>query len=101
MQFEQQYSFPDCRFINPLPFDFLIRIGENQFLIEFNGEQHYMPVKFGGLADNNADDIFKVVKRRDLIKREYANKNSIPLLIIKQDGTDRISDIIKEFLNLK
>lgn len=101
VQFEQQYSFPDCRFINPLPFDFLIRIGENQFLIEFNGEQHYRPVKFGGLADNNADDIFKVVKRRDLIKREYANKNSIPLLIIKQDGTDRISDIIKEFLNLK
>lgn len=101
VQFEQQYSFPDCRFINPLPFDFVIRIGENQFLIEFNGEQHYRPVKFGGLADNNANDIFEVVKMRDLIKMEYANKNSIPLLIIKQDETNRISDIIKEFLGLK
>lgn len=101
LQFEQQYSFPDCRYINPLPFDFLIRIGENRFLIEFNGEQHYRPVKFGGLADNNADDTFEVVKMRDVIKMEYANKNRIPLLIIKQDETDRISDIIKEFLNLK
>lgn len=100
VQFEQQYSFPDCRYINPLPFDFLIRIGENQFLIEFNGEQHYRPVKFGGVADNNADDTFEVVKMRDVIKIEYANKNRIPLLIIKQDETHRISDIIKEFLNL-
>lgn len=101
VQFEQQYSFPDCRYVNPLPFDFLIRIGENQLLIEFNGEQHYRPVKFGGLADNNANDIFEVVKMRDLIKMKYANKNSIPLLIIKQDETSRISDIIKEFLGLK
>ena len=100
VQFEQQYSFPDCRYINPLPFDFLVRIGENKFLIEFNGEQHYRPVKFGGVDDNNADDTFEVVKKRDVIKMEYANNNRIPLLIIKQDEIHRISDIIKEFLNL-
>lgn len=101
IQFEQQYSFSDCRYVNPLPFDFLIRIGENQSLIEFNGEQHYRPVKFGGLAEDNNDSIFEEVKKRDEVKKEYAIKNGIPLLIIRYDETDRILEIIKEFLNLK
>ncbi len=100
VQFEQQYSFPDCRYVNPLPFDFLIRIGENQFLIEFNGEQHYGPVKFGGLVDNNADDRFEKVNERDKIKKSYALKNGIPLLIIKYTETNRILELIKEFLNI-
>jgi hypothetical protein len=100
VQFEQQYSFPDCRNKNPLPFDFLVRIGENRFLIEFNGEQHYRPVKFGGGDDKGADETFEEVKRRDAIKLEYAKKNRIPLLIIKQDEANKISEIIKGFLNL-
>jgi hypothetical protein len=101
VRFEQQYSFQDCRYINPLPFDFLIRIGENQFLIEFYGEQHYRPVKFGGLAYNTANETFAEGKKRDEIKKRYANKNGIPLLIVKYDETDRIIEIIKKFLNLK
>ncbi|MDP2337671.1 MAG: hypothetical protein Q8N05_14750 [Bacteroidota bacterium] len=100
LQFEQQYSFPDCRYINPLPFDFLIRIGETQYLIEFNGEQHYRPVKFGGVTDNNADDTFEEIKKRDEVKKDYAIKNGIPLLIIRYDETDRILEFIKEFLNM-
>jgi len=100
MQFEQQYAFPDCRYVNPLFFDFLIRIGENLFLIEFNGEQHYRPVEFGGLNDNTANDTFAIVKKRDEIKKDYAIKNEIPLLIIRYDETARISEFIKIFLNM-
>ncbi|MHC1737735.1 MAG: DUF723 domain-containing protein [Ignavibacteriaceae bacterium] len=98
MQFEQQYSFTDCRYINPLPFDFFIREGENLLLIEFHGQQHYGPVKFGGLADNNAEKLFEEVKKRDKIKKEYALTKRIPLLIIKHDEIDRILEIIKEFI---
>jgi hypothetical protein len=100
LQFEQQYSFPDCRYVNPLPFDFLIKIGENRFLIEFNGEQHYRPVKFGGVTDNNADDIFEVVKMRDKIKMDYASMHRIPLLIIKYNEIQKASEMIREFLDL-
>lgn len=100
VQFEQQYSFPECRYKNPLPFDFLIRIGETQYLIEFNGEQHYRPVKFGGVTDNNAVDTFEEVKKRDEVKKDYAFKNGIPLLIIRYDETERIIDYIREFLNM-
>ena len=101
VQFEQQYSFTDCRYVNPLPFDFLTRIGENRFLIEFNGEQHYGPVNFGGLANNNVYDTFDEVRKRDGIKKDYAFNNGILLLIIRYDETDRILELIKEFLNLK
>lgn len=100
VQFEQQHAFSDCRCVNPLPFDFLVKINETHFLIEFNGEQHYRPVKFGGLDDNTADDKFEEVKKRDEIKKDYAIKNGIPLLIIKYDETFRILEIIKEFLNI-
>jgi hypothetical protein len=84
-----------------LPFDFLIIIGVNQFLIEFNGEQHYRAVKFGGLADVSADDTFAKVKKRDEVKKDYAVKNGIPLLIVRYDETNRILELVREFLNLK
>jgi hypothetical protein len=100
IQFEAQYSFPDCKYKNSLPFDFLLFKGGNKFLIEFNGEQHYRSVSFGGLNDNNADGTFEEVKIRDKIKKDYATINGIPLLVVKYDETDRISDKIKEFLNL-
>ena len=99
LRFEQQYSFLDCRYKSPLPFDFRVINNNSQFLIEFNGEQHYRPVKFGGLDDNTADNTFEQVKKRDEVKKDYAVKNGIPLLIIRYDETDRILELIKEFLN--
>lgn len=101
LEFEQQYSFPDCKYKNPLPFDFLIKVGEDRFLIEFNGEQHYKPVNFGGLLDNNASTRFDEIKKRDKIKNDYAIKNGIPLLILKYDDSDNLLGIINEFLNLQ
>ena len=100
VKFEHQHFFSDCKNINPLPFDFYIKIEEYQFLIEFNGEQHYRPVKFGGLNDNNANNRFEELKKRDEVKKEYAFKNGIPLLIIRYDETDKIFEQIKEFLKL-
>ena len=100
IQFEQQYSFPDCKYKNSLPFDFFVIYNNSKFLIEFNGEQHYRPVKFGGINDDNADDRFEEVKIRDKIKNDYATKNGIPLLVIKFDESDKISDNIKNFLDL-
>lgn len=99
LQFEQQYPFPDCRYKGQLHFDFLVTNNNSQFLIEFNGEQHYRPVKFGGLNDNTADDTLEQVKKRDEVKKNYAVKNGIPLLIIRYDETDGILELIKEFLN--
>jgi hypothetical protein len=49
IKFIRQYKFNDCRNILPLPFDFYLP--EHNMCIEFQGRQHYIPVKqFGGVS---------------------------------------------------
>lgn len=85
IKFTRQKKFNDCFFKEKLSFDFYI---ENlNILIEFDGIQHFKPVKiFGGEKE------FQKNKIRDKIKNEYCIKNNIHLI--------RISylDIIEEKL---
>jgi len=75
INFTIEKIFNDCRFINPLPFDFYI--DSLNTCIEYNGKQHYEPViHFGGQKS------FNDIQVRDKIKKEYCHNNSIPLIII-------------------
>jgi len=68
------YFFPVAKY--PLPFDFYLP--DYNTCIEFNGKQHYEPIKyFGGI------DYFKLINERDKIKSKYCNENNIRLIIIK------------------
>lgn len=76
IKYIRQYRFPDCRNIKPLPFDFYLP--EINMCIEYQGEQHFRPIKrFGG------EEKFKTIVVRDEIKRNYCFNNSINLLNIK------------------
>jgi hypothetical protein len=91
----REYKIPECKNIKPLPFDFAIFDSNKTLkaLIEFNGEQHYRPVRrFGGKK------AFVNQTARDKIKIEYCSSNNIPLLIIKFDQKDSINEIIESFL---
>ncbi len=93
--YSREYKIPECKNIKPLPFDFAIFDSNKTLkaLIEFNGEQHYRPVrKFGGKK------AFVNQTARDKIKIEYCSSNNIPLLIIKFDQKDSINEIIESFL---
>lgn len=73
--YESQKKFKDCCDIKPLPFDFYLP--NHNIAIEYDGEQHYRPVKyFGG---NNA---FNRTIKHDRIKNEYCKNNGISLLRI-------------------
>lgn len=86
--FNAQYKFNDCKYKKPLVFDFYIP--NYNLCIEFNGEQHYKPIKkFGG------EETFKVRQKRDQIKREYCAKNNIALLEIKYN--DNIEEKLQEY----
>lgn len=92
----REFSFSDCRNINPLPFDFAI-FGENnrvECLIEFDGKQHYEPVEFFG-----GEEGFKLTQLRDGIKDKYCKVNNIPLLRIPYYKEDDIDEIISVFFN--
>lgn len=73
--FKSNFRFVDCKDSYPLSFDFYIFAYNT--LIEYNGIQHYEPVKiFGG------EDQLEIQRNHDEIKYNYCNENGILLIII-------------------
>lgn len=50
--------------------------------IEINGEQHYMPVRFGGVDESVAIENYQKQIQRDNLKCKYCSDNNIELLEI-------------------
>lgn len=73
--FEAQKRFKDCRNRLPLSFDFVLE--SLKVLIEYQGEQHYKPMRF-----RNSGRGFKDVQFRDSIKKKWARKNGWNLICI-------------------
>lgn len=87
--FEEEYSFPDLVSTNgrPLRFDFAIFDDEYQleFLIEYQGVQHYEPKsKFGGYSG------LRKQQYNDMQKRIYCKKHNIILIEIPYTDEGRI-----------
>ena len=81
LSFVEEYSFDDLLSFNhrPLRFDFAVfdDNGDLDFLIEYQGIQHYEPKsKFGGLAGLRKQQYY------DMKKREYCAKHGIKLVLI-------------------
>ena len=88
--FKEEYEFFNLKgFKNkPLRFDFAIFDDEwnLEFLIEYQGIQHYKPVeKFGGIKELKKQQFY------DMKKREYCKKNRIKLVIIPYWDYNRIT----------
>lgn len=79
INFKKEYSFDDLKNINKLKFDFAIFNNNNNliYLIEYQGEQHYKPMRY-----DNEDINFQERLKRDQEKVEYCLKNNIPLIRI-------------------
>lgn len=87
--FDEQYTFKDCRNILPLPFDFYLP--DYNACIEYDGEQHFHPVKFFG-----GEEAFNQLKRNDSIKNQYCKDHNINLCRIKynQDVEQRLDEFL-------
>jgi hypothetical protein len=90
VDFEEEYSFPDLVSSrgNPLRFDFCIFDdgGEIDFLVEYNGIQHYKPKSvFGGM-----EGLRKQV-HNDTLKREYCKEHGYTLVVIPYTDESLIS----------
>lgn len=91
-----QYKFDDCRYKNPLPFDFAIIDNKENVLglVEYQGEQHYKAIEFFG-----GQESFLERQRNDNIKRDYAKANQIPLLEIPYWEFNNIKEHLDTFIN--
>ncbi len=76
IKYIRQHRFIDCVYKRKLPFDFYLP--EHNICIEFNGKQHYNPIKYWG-----GEDGLKSQQKRDNIKINYCKNKSIKLLTIK------------------
>lgn len=94
VEFETQYTFDDCKYINLLRFDFaIIQNGKLLGLIEYDGKQHFEPIEFFGGQKG-----FEEIKKRDTIKNMYCKSNNIPLLRLPYTlSTEEIKQQIYEY----
>jgi hypothetical protein len=94
IEYKKQYFFNDLPL---LKFDFALQSNSGKILlIEFDGRQHFEPVKkFGG------DIEFSLQKKRDNRKNYYCQEKNIPLLRIHYKQIKQIEKLITEFLALK
>lgn len=90
LPFEEEYEFADLVSSNGrhLRFDFAVfdKYGRIAFLVEFQGKQHYIPVKaFGG------EKGFHKQRANDRKKREYCLKHRYNLVCIPYWDEAKIS----------
>ncbi len=102
LPYKRQYKHKKCKNKQLLPFDFIVRIKDQLgFLIEYQGQQHYELCTFGS-KNICPIKILKGIQHRDKIKKEFCEKNNIPLLVIPYWEFDKIELLIDDFiLNLK
>ena len=90
LDYKHQYRIPSCKSAYPLPFDFgVFKKGKLELIIEYDGEQHYEPMRF-----NNSMSRFEKTKLHDKIKDDYCFDNNIPLLRIPYWDFENIEEIL-------
>ena len=91
--FEQEYNIKNPYSNHNFRVDFYIIINNQIYIIEYNGEQHYKPIKhFGGILK------FEEQVRRDKELRFYCETNNIQLLEIKYSDIN-IKEKVLNFLD--
>lgn len=95
--FEPQKTFTDCKLKNELPFDFYLP--DYNVCIEFQGKQHYEPVRYWNGDDisyQKALDNFSLQQKRDNIKKQFCQENDIKLVEISYKDYKKIEEILQE-----
>ena len=89
ISFNEQHRFTKCKNILPLPFDFYLP--DHNTCIEYDGEQHFFPIKCW-----NGEKGLGEVRKRDTIKNEFCRTNNIKLVRIRynQDPEEILSNLL-------
>ena len=86
LEFIHQHRIPECKNINPLPFDFYIP--NKNILIEYDGEQHFE------LKHAFSKEGFYATQKNDKIKDKFCLDNNIKLIRIPYWEFDNIEKIL-------
>lgn len=91
--YEREYRFNDCKYRKKLSFDFYIP--EFNTVIEYDGKQHFEPVKYWG-----GKQAYDEIKTRDKIKNDYCELKNIHLVRIPYtEPIEKIQTILQNIKN--
>lgn len=91
--YDTQVVFKDLRDNHPLRFDFSVKTPNNFILIEYDGIQHFEPVKHWG-----GEKGLKRNQLRDKMKNDYVREKGYNLIRIPYWEFDNIEEILNEEL---
>jgi|SRR5271166_1216048 len=82
--------------------DFAIERDEKFYFIEYNGIQHYMPCRFGGMSQTKAQEAYENQIKRDKYIANYCIENNIQLIVIDSRvvSFDKIEGYLIDKLNI-
>lgn len=84
LAYQTEYTFDDLKGDrNVLPFDFAVLNESHELicLIEYDGEQHFRPMRHSESRERNVQK-FEQTQRHDKLKNDYCERNHIPLIRI-------------------
>lgn len=99
LEFEREKTFNNCRFPNTnrlAVFDFYVN---NEYIIEYDGEQHFSPQRFNNITEEEAKNNFQKLLKRDNYKNQWCKEQNIPLIRIPYTHLEQLC--IKDILNNK
>ena len=68
--------------------------------MKLTGIQHFKPVDFSGKKSHEeTQSLFEDLRKKDLLKNEFCERNNIPLLRIKYSQLSKIEKVLEDFLN--
>lgn len=76
----RQKTFEGCKDKKPLKFD--CYLDDYNVCIEYDGEQHFRPVRFGEESDEETLLKFEYTQKHDKIKNDFCRENNIGLIRI-------------------
>jgi very-short-patch-repair endonuclease len=93
-------QYDNLSFLQPQTVDFSVRSLKLAF--EYDGEQHYRPVRFGGakMTMKQARDNLVLTQKRDRLKERLCKKNGYTLIRVKYDE-DLTTEHIRQKIQLR
>jgi len=102
VSYKPEHGFAGCVDKHRLPFDFVIYNNQNNVIgiIEYDGLQHFQPVRFNGMTTEKSLDSFKTGQKHDKMKNDFCKSNNIPLLRIKYTEINNIKELVHDFIDM-
>lgn len=97
VEYIREYTFEECRDKYKLPFDFYLP--EYNVAVEYDGEDHYMPINRNGRGEKVSVDKLKYTQHHDKIKNDYCVANGVGLIRIPYWEKNNLEEFIRQQLS--